>query len=70
MIDYWKICCCLQYPNGEIVDKELPFKTMNIVAKTADEAKKKIIDNFNMCKVTFWKEPKHISMTEEEYNGS
>ena len=48
----WEVVACIQYPNGELVDKNKPFATYHVEANTYKKAVEKLKKDFNMCEVT------------------
>jgi hypothetical protein len=65
----WAICASVQYPNGELIDKDKPFGTYNIEASTAEEAIKILEDELPGCKVKVFGKPIHSIVTEKEYEN-
>lgn len=69
MIDNWKICY-IAWLAGEILDKNTPFKSANIRAKTAEEAINKLKNMMHMCKIDIIGKPVHSYVTEAEYEAN
>ena len=70
MIDCWKICYTATYPDGKMLmaEQNKPFMTANIVADTAANAVKNLMQEFSGLKVKIVEPPQHSLMSEFEYN--
>lgn len=68
MRDDWRVTCCIQYKNGELLDKKKPFTELHINATSAEDAVNEVKKMFNMCDVTVVGQPVHSLVTDEDYN--
>lgn len=68
MRDDWRVCCCIQHKNGELLDKKKPFTELHINAASAEDAVNEVKKMFNMCDVTVVGQPVHSVVTDEDYN--
>lgn len=68
MRDDWRVCCCIQYKTGELLDKKKPFTELHINAISAEDAVNEVKKMFNMCDVTVVGQPVHSFVTDEDYN--
>lgn len=66
----WSICACLQFVDGELVDKQHPFASYNIEAPTAEKAVEKLKKDFSCCDVTVYGKPALNAVDEEEEEGA
>lgn len=67
--DYWKITACLQFKDGELLDKNRPFSTYCVEAPTASRAIEQLKKDFPCCTVTVYGEPIHDVVSVEEYEN-
>ncbi len=65
----WAITACIQWPNGELFNKDAPFGTYHVEAPTAEKAIELLKDDFRGCKVTIHGKPIHSIVTEDEYEN-
>ena len=65
----WRVAACLQYADGEFLDKKRPFKEYNIEAKTSKNAVKKLKSMFSSCIVTVAGKPECNEMSDSEYDN-
>ena len=63
----WEIVACLQYPDGELLDKSKPFKTYHVEAETMVDAVNKLKEDFNMCNVTIGSKPVAKELSREAH---
>ena len=64
--DYWEVVACLQFKDGELVDKNKPFSTYCVEAPNAKKAIEQLKKDFSCCNVTVYGEPKHNAVVVEE----
>lgn len=64
--EYWAVTACLQFKDGELLDKNKPFSIYCIEAPTAEKAVEKLKKDFSCCDVTVYGKPAHHAVDEEE----
>lgn len=68
--DVWAITACLQFKDGELLDKQKPFKTYYIEAPTAKKAIRSLVEEYPMCNAIIHTMPTHSIVTEAEYENN
>lgn len=67
--DVWEVCACLQFVDGDLLDKKKPFKTYYVEADSAENAVQKMKEDFACCNVTLSGKPIHSIVKSEDYEN-
>ena len=70
MIDDWKICYSVYYPDGSTVDPKEKFMFAHIRAKNEDEAISILKKEFYGLDVKIFGKPIHTFISEDEYENN